>query len=140
MIVFFVPYTFTLFGTTGTYNAIAILHTLQFTVTHALGFSALTSRILATDFITGSLSLQITHEVFFSQHNSFLVIILQLSTPKNRLIQFLCSQAHILAGWRLETRLFTSFYAAEHSLITTLHGSRRKQPVSLRRRVYCSVA
>jgi hypothetical protein len=31
------------------YSAIAILHTFQFTVTHALGFSVFTSRILATD-------------------------------------------------------------------------------------------
>jgi hypothetical protein len=39
---------FTLFGTTENYSAIAELHPLQFTVT-ALGFSVLTSRILATD-------------------------------------------------------------------------------------------
>jgi hypothetical protein len=31
------------------YSAIAVLHTFQFTVTHALGFSAFTSRILETD-------------------------------------------------------------------------------------------
>jgi hypothetical protein len=31
------------------YSPIAILHTFQFTVTHALGFSVFTSRILATD-------------------------------------------------------------------------------------------
>jgi hypothetical protein len=31
------------------YNAIAILHALQFPVTHALGFSVFTTRILATD-------------------------------------------------------------------------------------------
>jgi hypothetical protein len=31
------------------YIATAGLHTLQFTVTHALGFSVFTSRILATD-------------------------------------------------------------------------------------------
>jgi hypothetical protein len=30
-------------------SAIAILHTLQFTIAHALGFSVFTSRILATD-------------------------------------------------------------------------------------------
>jgi hypothetical protein len=60
-------------------------HTLQFTVAHALGFSVFTSRILATDFITVSLSLQITHEGFFSQPNSLLAIILQLSIPKTRL-------------------------------------------------------
>jgi hypothetical protein len=34
------------------YSAIADLHILQFTVTHALGFSVFTNRILATDFIT----------------------------------------------------------------------------------------
>jgi hypothetical protein len=32
------------------YSAIVTLHTFQFTVTHALGFSVFTSRILATDF------------------------------------------------------------------------------------------
>jgi hypothetical protein len=36
-------------GTKGSYSAIADLHTLQFTVTHALGFSFFTSRILAMD-------------------------------------------------------------------------------------------
>jgi hypothetical protein len=34
-------------GTTG--NTVADLHALQFTDTHALGFSVFTSRILATD-------------------------------------------------------------------------------------------
>jgi hypothetical protein len=32
------------------YSAITILHTFKFTVTHTLGFSVFTSRILATDF------------------------------------------------------------------------------------------
>jgi hypothetical protein len=36
-------------GTTGHYSAIADLRTLQFTVTHVLGFLAFTSHILATD-------------------------------------------------------------------------------------------
>jgi hypothetical protein len=49
MIEFIAPYTFTQFGTTGSYSAIADLHTSQFTVTHALGFSVFTSRILTTD-------------------------------------------------------------------------------------------
>jgi hypothetical protein len=31
------------------YSSIADLHTLQFTVTHALGFSVITNRILATE-------------------------------------------------------------------------------------------
>jgi ethanolamine utilization microcompartment shell protein EutS len=37
---------------TGNYSAIANLRTLQFTVTHTLGFSFCSSRILATDFNT----------------------------------------------------------------------------------------
>jgi hypothetical protein len=45
----FIDALFTQLGTTGSYSAIADLHTLQFTVTRALGFSVFTSRILATD-------------------------------------------------------------------------------------------
>jgi hypothetical protein len=49
---------------TRNYGAIADLHTLQFTVTHTLGFSVFTSHVLATDFnivtIPVSLSLQYT--------------------------------------------------------------------------------
>jgi hypothetical protein len=64
-------------------TALSLIYTLQFTVRHALGFSVFTSRILATDFMTVSLSLQITHEVFFAQLNSFLTIILQLVNPED---------------------------------------------------------
>jgi hypothetical protein len=38
------------------YSAIADLHNFQFTVAHALGFSVSTSRILATDFNTGTIT------------------------------------------------------------------------------------
>jgi hypothetical protein len=38
------------------YSAIADLHTLQFTVAHALGFSVSTSHILATDLNTGTIT------------------------------------------------------------------------------------
>jgi hypothetical protein len=36
-------------ATTGNYSATAELHSLQFTVIHAIGFTVFTSRILATD-------------------------------------------------------------------------------------------
>jgi hypothetical protein len=75
----FIDALFTQLGTTGNYGTIADLHTLQFTVTHAVGFSVFTSLILAVDSITVSLSLQITHEVFLSQSNSFLAISSQSS-------------------------------------------------------------
>jgi hypothetical protein len=81
----FIGTLYTALGTTGNYSAIGDLHTFQFTVTHALGFFVSTSLLLATHFITVSLSLQLTHEVFFSQSNSFLSIILQLPVPKTRL-------------------------------------------------------
>jgi hypothetical protein len=45
----FIDTLFSQFGTTGNYSAIADLQTLQFTGTHALGFSVFTSRILETD-------------------------------------------------------------------------------------------
>jgi hypothetical protein len=65
------------------YSAIADSHTLHLTVTHALWFSVFTSRILATDLWQSHCSFK-SHEVFFSQPNSFLVIILQLPAPKTR--------------------------------------------------------
>jgi hypothetical protein len=46
---------------------------------------SLISRILATDL---SISLALTHEVFFSQPNSLLAIILQLPFPMTRLFTF----------------------------------------------------
>jgi hypothetical protein len=49
MIGFIASYTFTQVGTTGSYSAIALLHTFQFTITHAPRFSVFTSRILGTD-------------------------------------------------------------------------------------------
>jgi hypothetical protein len=57
----------TVLGTMGNYSNIADLRISKFIVTHALWFSVITSRVLATDFITVSLSLQITREAFFSQ-------------------------------------------------------------------------
>jgi hypothetical protein len=95
---------------------------LQFTVTHALGFSVVASRILATDFTTVSLSLQITHEVFFALPNSFLLLILQLPIPKARLnsISLLPGSYH----GRLASRISTLFLSTEFLFTTTLHGPR----------------
>jgi hypothetical protein len=83
MIGFIGPYTFTT-RDWRQYGAIADLHTLQFTLTHALEFSVFSNRILAMDFTTVSLSLQTTHEVFL-QPNSFLAIIVRLPFSKTQL-------------------------------------------------------
>jgi hypothetical protein len=55
----FIDILYTPLGTTINYNAIAVIHTLQLTVTHTLVFSVFNSRILTTDLYV-SLSLQIT--------------------------------------------------------------------------------
>jgi hypothetical protein len=61
----FIPYTFTQFETTGN-TALSLFYTLS--SSHALGFSAYTSRTLATD-LSVSLSLRLTHEVILAQSN-----------------------------------------------------------------------
>jgi hypothetical protein len=47
------------------YGAIADLHSLQFTVAHALGFSVFTSRLLATDLNTEAITSN-RYETFLS--------------------------------------------------------------------------
>jgi hypothetical protein len=79
----FIDTLFTVFETTGNYSAVADVNIFQFCVTNALEFSVFISRILVTDFITVSLPLQIAHDVFISQFNSLLAIILQLPTQFN---------------------------------------------------------
>jgi hypothetical protein len=104
-IIGFIDHLYTPLGTTSNYSAIVILHTLQFTVTHALGFSIFTSRILATD-------LQQSHYLFkshmkpsFHGLSPFLPLFWNCKFRKLDSVQFLCSQAHIMSGWPLETRL-----------------------------------
>jgi hypothetical protein len=75
-------------------------------------------------FVTVSLSLQITHEVFYSQPNYFLAIILQLPTQFSSSAPKLTSrQAGVSKlDWLFSTELF---------FIATLHGSRRKHRLSI---------
>jgi hypothetical protein len=72
------PYTFAQLRTTDNTH-------FPFTVAHALGFSVFTSLIPGNGLITVSLSIQITHAVFFSQPNSFLAIILHQLIPETGL-------------------------------------------------------
>jgi hypothetical protein len=95
MIGFIAPYIFTT-RDYRQYSAIADLHSLQFTVAYALSFSIFTSHILATELQESHCHFK-SHEIFFSQPNPFLAIILDS-------VQFLCSLAHIPAGWRPESR------------------------------------
>jgi hypothetical protein len=112
--------------TTDDYSTTAVLNILQFTVTHTLVFSVFT--IVSWRWIYNSLTVISNHtRSLLSQPNSFLAIILRLST------QFLCSQPHILSGWCLKTQLNSVLLlpASELSFITTMHGPHRKHSLSV---------
>jgi hypothetical protein len=105
--------------TTINYSAIADLHTLLFTITHTLVFSVFTSCILATDLWQSDCHCS-THEVFFSQPDSFLVVSSQ---------SFDCGLQGLSRFWTncsLGTPELDSLFSTELFFITTLHGPNRK--------------
>jgi hypothetical protein len=93
----------------GEYSVISDLHTLQFTVTQALGFSLFTSRILTTDLLQSHCRFKSHMKSSFHSLIPFLPLFCSCQFRKLDSIQFLCSQAHILAACHLETRLSTRF-------------------------------
>jgi hypothetical protein len=85
-------------------SAIADLHTLQFTVTH----SVFTSRILATDLSQSHCNFKLHMKSYCHCLIPFLPLFCNCQFRSLDSILFLCSQAHIPAGWRLETWLFST--------------------------------
>jgi hypothetical protein len=67
------------------YSAIAVLHTLQVTVTHVLGFSVFISRILATD-----LSQSVTSNMKSSCHRLILLLPFLMNLPSPSYLEY-CS-------------------------------------------------
>jgi hypothetical protein len=107
-------------------TALSLIYILQFTVTYALGFSAFTSRILATDLSQSYYHLKSHMKYYF--HSLILFLPLSCKCQFRRLdsVQFLCSQARILVGWCLETGLLlfctqltqTTFFIHLQPLVT----------------------
>jgi hypothetical protein len=108
------------------YSAIAILHTSQFTVAHALGFSVFTCRILATDLSQSYYDFRSHMKCPLHSLTHFLPLFCSYQFWKLDSVQFLCSQAHILAGLRLETRLCSFDYSLLRPFITPRHEPHRK--------------
>jgi hypothetical protein len=84
-------------------------------------------------------------EFFFHSLTPFLPLFYSCQFRRLDTIKFLCSQAHIPAGWRLEARPFTSDSATLLFFWTLLHNhvartTQKTQPLLLRRRVYWPVA
>jgi hypothetical protein len=133
------------------HNAIADLHNLKFTVTHALGFSVFISRIQATD-------LELSHYHFKSHMKTslhrlipFRALILRLPILKTQLHSIPLFQAHNSAGRCFKARPFTSnsttivyFYYLVTSSVSFYNPSARTtqntQPLLLTRNVYRPVA
>jgi hypothetical protein len=119
----------TVLGTTGN-TAHSLIYTLYSSPLHT-HYGSQPSLVVSWQRTYNSLSLQITHGVFFSQPNSFLTIILKLPIPKTRLNSIPRSHSGRLASRNStlpSTRLL--FYTAEYFLITTLHGPSRKHSLT----------
>jgi hypothetical protein len=115
----FIGTLYTPFGTTGNYSAIADWST-HFTV-HRYTCTKVQHSYPGNGFITVSLSLQITHEVFLSQPNFF------VANSKHS-TQFNC-YAPKLISWQTGVSKLDS--ARLLFFITTLHGPRRKHIFSI---------
>jgi hypothetical protein len=122
----FINTLYTKLGTTDSRALSLMSKLLESTVAHALGFLVFTSRILATDLSQTHCNFKSHLKSFFQSRVPFLALFCHCRFRRLDSIQFLCSQAHILAGWRFETRHYTLFYLIKFFFITTLHEPHEK--------------
>jgi hypothetical protein len=76
--------------------------------THYIGFSVFTTRIRATNLWHSHCHFTSHMKSFLHSLIYFLSLFCSCQFRRLDLVQFLCSPAHILAGWHLETRLSSS--------------------------------
>jgi hypothetical protein len=108
-------------------SAIADLHILGFTVTHALGFSNFTSRILTTALSQSHCKFKSHPKSSFHRLIPFLPVFGNCQFRRLDSVEFLYSQPHILAaGVSKPDRLFST----EFFFIITLHEPRRKHSLN----------
>jgi hypothetical protein len=85
------------------YSVVAVLHTLQFIAAHELGLSVFTRRILTTDLWQSHCHFKTNMESYFRSLITFLPLLCSCQSQRLDSIRF---QAHIPAGWLLETWLY----------------------------------
>jgi hypothetical protein len=95
-------------------TALSLIYTLQFTVTHALGFSAFTSRILAMALSPSRCHFKSHMQSSFHSLIPFLPLFCSYRFRRLDSIQFLC--------WLLETRLSTLCWSTGFFFTIILHG------------------
>jgi hypothetical protein len=89
-----------------TITKLSLIYTLYSSpLQHALGFPVFTSRILTTDLYHFCCHFKLYMKRYFRNLIPFLPLFCICQFRRLDSVQFLCSQAHILAGWRLEIRL-----------------------------------
>jgi hypothetical protein len=108
------------------YSAIADLHTLQFTPTHALGFSVFTSRILSTDlsqshcYFNSHMKASWHSLIFFLQ---FLLNYFQLPSPELCPIPILAAWGPLYIASRRTDRKHRFLYCCEGVFTAPLHSN-----------------
>jgi hypothetical protein len=105
------------------------LHTLQFTVKHALCFTVFTRRILATDSWQSHCHFKSHMKSSSHRLNPFLPLFCNCQFWRLDSVQFLCSPSSYPG--KLASRNSTQFFSTELFFITTLHEPRRKHSHSI---------
>jgi hypothetical protein len=111
-------------------TALSLIYTLQFTVTYSLGFSVFTNHILATD-LRQYVTLNHIWSFIFRSLISLLPLFCSCQFRRLSSIQFLCSQAHAMAGWHQKLKTPQWTVSTELFFITTLYRPRRKHNLSI---------
>jgi hypothetical protein len=95
---------------------------------HALGFAVFTSRVLATELQLSHCHLKSHMKPSFRPLIPFLPLFCNCQFRRLDSIQFLCSQAHILAGWRL--KLYPPLYYVCCLTLLYNHFARTTQKIT----------
>jgi hypothetical protein len=136
---FLTPYIFTQFGTTGN---TALLLICIFSIQSCTRTRFLPSLVVFWQRIYHSPSVSANHIWSFLCITPLLPLFCNCQFQRLDSIQFLCSRAHILAGWLLETQLFSSWLRSILPNTSYNHfgwTTQKTQPVLLTMRVYRAV-
>jgi hypothetical protein len=107
-------------------TALSLIYILYNSLLHTLGFSVFTNRVLSRGNFKSHMKSS------WRSLSPFLPLFCNCQFRRLDSIRILCSQIHILAVWRLETRFYsTRLFTNKRFFLTALHGPRRKHSISI---------